>query len=145
MVNPLLLSSVCLYMASHLPCHCNGLYYGDSITEGSITIAASGDATVKEDGVMGWAYESGRLLGAEFGVVGFGGQGIVATGAGSVPAITSTYGSICPGRCKVVFANARLGICVNIGTNDGTSNTTTAMTTLLNGLLRQQRQQRLLF
>lgn len=111
-----------------------GLYYGDSITEGSITIAASGDATVKEDGVMGWAYESGRLLGAEFGVVGFGGQGIVATGAGSVPAITSTYGSIYSGVARS-FSPMPDYICVNIGTNDGTSNTTTAMTTLLNGLL----------
>lgn len=111
-----------------------GLYLGDSITEGSITIAASGDATAKEDGILGWAYESGRLLGAEFGVVGFGGQGIVASGAGSVPAITSTYANIYSGVSRS-FSPMPDYICVNVGTNDGTSDTTSAMTTLLNGLI----------
>ena len=66
----------------------NVLIYGDSITEGYHTVA-TGD-TDGSDASLGWAYALRRLLGAEVGVVGFGGTGLLNAGQGGVPPTASS-------------------------------------------------------
>lgn len=115
-----------------LPLH--GLYFGDSITEGINTIGNTGDATVRSSAAYAWSLESAALLGAEAGNVGFGKQGLVTAGNGSVPVFGSTWGYIYSGVARV-FDPKPDYIVINQGANDGTSNITSAYTTALNGLL----------
>lgn len=112
-----------------------GLYLGDSITEGINTVNATGDATLREDAGQGWAYLSARALGAECGVVGFGGQGFSVGGAGGVPVFGSTWNFIYSGVARS-FARAPDYIVINQGTNDpaGTDITAT-ITSVLNAMI----------
>ena len=68
------------------------LIYGDSRTEGVRTInqTASNDAD-QNDVLNTWDWQVAEHLDCEFGIVGFGSQGVVATGSGSVPALPSSY------------------------------------------------------
>jgi lysophospholipase L1-like esterase len=109
------------------------LFLGDSITEGDRTVKATAVPDVNShDAFLGWAPEVARLMGFEFGVVGFSAQGAVQTGTGGVPALTGTYNFLYSGVARS-FAIAPDVIVINIGTNDSTD-ITSAMTTVLNGL-----------
>ena len=110
------------------------LFLGDSITEGDRTVKIAGTPDLNShDAFLGWAPEVARLMGFEFGVVGFSAQGAVQAGVGGVPALTSTYNFLYSGVARS-FAAAPDVIVINIGTNDSTD-ITSAMTTVLNGLL----------
>ncbi|MFF1382757.1 LamG-like jellyroll fold domain-containing protein [Arthrobacter sp. NPDC058288] len=97
------------------------LAYGDSITEGVRTLAlngAGGDVD-RNDSASGWAYPLGELMGAEVGVVGFGGHGIVDTGGGNVPGMVNTYNLLWAGQARsFTTPQAPDLILLNQGTND---------------------------
>lgn len=111
------------------------LALGDSVTEGVRTLGeAAASDTDRNDAMMGWAHRLGALLGAETGVVGFGGQGILAGGSGNVPALPASWPWLYAGAARSLATPPDL-VVVAIGTNDGTANTVAAMTGLLNALL----------
>ncbi len=111
------------------------LVFGDSVTEGIRTLgeAATTDPD-RNDALSGWAYRLGALLGAEVGVVGFGGLGVTAAGSGNVPALATSWSSLYAGASRSLAAPPDLMV-LDIGTNDGTTDITAAMTGLLNALL----------
>lgn len=119
----------------------NVLFYGDSITEGVRTISsvAVGD-TNRNDAAQGWAYLLGKAFGAEFGLIGFGGTGVVkATGSGSVPNLQTSYNQLWNGEPRVFDPSPNL-IVLNEGTNDTNAGANaaileTGMTNALNLLL----------
>ena len=115
----------------------NILVYGDSITEGVRTAGESASPTPgQNDAQMGWAYQLGKLLGAEVGVVGCGGTGYTNSYRG-VPACSSSYNLIYSGQSRTFSPAPDLTV-VNHGVNDGGasgSSITTAATTVFNGLL----------
>lgn len=110
------------------------LVIGDSITEGykNLNDTAATDADMSASD-WGWAYLLGRELGVEVGVVGFGGQGLLAGGVGGVPAVPSSYGYLYSGVARTWGGFA--AIVINEGENDGSGSTISAYTTLLNGLI----------
>lgn len=111
----------------------NVLVYGDSITEGIRTLGETGASPDFSDAMFGWAYALGALLGAEVGLVGFGGTGYL-TSLGQVPVFSSSYGLIAAGVPRV-FSPAPDLVVVNHGTNDGGGNVQAAAVSALNGLL----------
>jgi lysophospholipase L1-like esterase len=112
------------------------LLLGDSITEGVRTVnqTATND-TDRNDATLGWAFRLGNLLGAEVGVVGFGGTGLTVGGSGGVPALTTSYNLVSSGQPRAPAAPPNL-IVINEGTND-TANVTAAAVAVLNGLIAQ--------
>ena len=131
-------------VAEALPSPLSVLIFGDSITEGVITngdwpllpYPDAGDVN-HHDATQCWSFRLGALLGAETGVVGFGGQGLVASGAGSVPPFPETFALLWEGVPRVFDPVPSL-IVINQGTNDHWNpklNITAQMTTALNGLL----------
>ena len=110
------------------------LFYGDSIPEACRTVKATAVPDVNShDAFLGWAPEVARLMGFEFGVVGFSAQGALQAGAGGVPALTSTYNFLYSGAARS-FAVAPDVVVFNVGTNDS-GDMTSAMTTVLNGVI----------
>ena len=110
--------------------------FGDSIVEGVRTVnqTASND-TDQNDAALGWAYQLGRQMGAEVGVIGFGGQGFTVTGSGNVPIFPTSYSLMSSGVARSTTQVPQL-IVINMGTNDPTTtNVTTAATNVLNGLI----------
>lgn len=114
------------------------LIYGDSITEGTNTLTKSGDATVRNHSQLSYAYQLGEQLGCEVGIVGFGGQGLLKSGAGSVPPVTSTYNLIASGLPRD-FSDKPDWVVINQGTNDTASSSDfqTAYTNLLNSIISE--------
>lgn len=111
------------------------LIYGDSITEGVRTVGeTAANDTDRNDAMAGWACHLGDLMGAEIGVVGFGGSGLSVIGSGNVPALPSSYGEIYQGVARV-FAPVPTMVVFNIGTNDGSANIVAAMVSVLDGIL----------
>lgn len=111
----------------------NIIVYGDSITEGIRTLGESGATPDVNDAMFGWAFKLGELLGAEIGLVGFGGTGYV-TSLGQVPPFPLSYGLIAQGVVRS-FTPAPDLVVVNHGTNDGSNNVQAAAVQALNGLL----------
>lgn len=115
----------------------NILIYGDSITEGVRTAGESASPTPSQnDAQQGWAYQLGKMLGAEVGIVGSGGCGYTATFRG-VPALSTAYNLLYSGQSRSFSPVPDLTI-INHGVNDGGASSgtiTTAVTTVLNGLL----------
>jgi len=66
------------------------LVFGDSIVEGykNLSNVTTPDGS---DAEQGWAYQLGRYLGAEVGVIGFGGTKYVGTGQGGVPKLAESF------------------------------------------------------
>ncbi len=96
----------------------NILFFGDSITEGVRTVNSTASADPDQhDAMMGWAYAQRRLLGCEVGVIGFGGSGLIVTGAGNVPPLSTSCLSIMAGVTRPTVSNLKL-IVLNEGTND---------------------------
>ena len=112
----------------------SGIFFGDSITEGCRTVKASGTPDLNShDAFLGWAPEVARLLGAEFGIIGFSAQGYLQGGVGGVPTFPNTYNLLYSGVSRS-FTNAPDFIVINQGTNDS-GDITSAITTVLNGLI----------
>lgn len=109
------------------------LYFGDSITEGNVSLNAGGDNTLQSNAMQSWSLESAKILGAEIGNVGFGGQGWLAYGAGSVPDFGSTYDKLYSGVTRSLSIEPDF-IVINHGTNDA-ADVTAAATAVLNSLL----------
>lgn len=116
------------------PLPLSGWYFGDSITEGVNTLTNQGDNTLRSSAAQGWAYLSARALGAECGVIGFGGQGLVVGGAGSVPIFGLTFDKLRSGVARP-FTEPPNFVVINQGTNDGANNITANATAALNGLI----------
>lgn len=110
------------------------IYFGDSITEGvrTVNMTATND-TDRNDALLGWAYRSAKILGAECGIVGFGRQGLLTTGNGGVPVFGSTYALQYAGVARS-FAVQPDYIVINQGTNDA-GDVTATMQSVLNSLL----------
>lgn len=110
--------------------------FGDSITEGvrEVNSTAPND-TDRNDATLSWAYQLGRYMGAEVGVIGYGATGFTVAGSGGVPPLTTSASLLSNGVARPVAVNAPNLIVVNEGTNDGTANVTAAAVSLLNGLV----------
>ncbi len=110
--------------------------FGDSITEGVRTVnQTAANDTDQNDATLGWAYGLGRMMGAEVGVIGFGGQGFTVVGSGNVPIFPTSYGAMSSGVNRNNNQVPEL-IVINEGTNDpAATNVTAAATSVLNGLL----------
>lgn len=98
-----------------------GLLVGDSITEGIMTrnLDLAGNETERFDARLAWAWPLRDLLGAEVGVVGFGGVGLTRVGNGNVPRIPDSA----PYLWNAVARNLSIPkapdfIAMNAGTND---------------------------
>ena len=118
----------------------NVLSLGDSITEGYHCINNNGsgaDDVAGSDALTAWAFLQRDLLGAEVGVVGFGGTGLAASGQGGVPGLLTSYNLLWSGQARS-FSPVPDLIVVNIGENDGSVASATFQTnyvTLLNNLI----------
>jgi hypothetical protein len=112
----------------------SGLWFGDSIMCGINVIGSSGDSTVRGRQQMAYPYLVSELLGVEFGVVAFGGQGWQKTGGGSVPVFPTTYNLLWGSGPARSFAGLDF-IVINQGQNDGANATTSQVTTVLNALI----------
>lgn len=112
-----------------------GLYFGDSITEGVRTVnATDANDTDRNDAAQGWAYQSAKMVGAECGNVGFGGQSYAGSGGGGgVPAIGSSFNFLWSGEARS-FSPYPDYIVINEGANDSTT-LTTAATAFFNSLI----------
>lgn len=123
----------------------NVLVFGDSITEGVRTIFNSGTYSVGNDATQGWAYNLRENLGAEVGVVGFGGQGYTVLGGQDVPVFPTSYAEIFqdpisgnPIARSFTTPAAPDLIFINMGTNDSAATSATVQAdaiAVLNGLL----------
>lgn len=109
------------------------LWYGDSTAIGINTYSNVGDATVRGTAMQAFTVLSLDALGVEYGLVGFGGQGYLTAGGGSVPALTTTYPLLWSGQSRS-FAEPPDYIIISEGNNDSSS-PQSAMVTVLNGLL----------
>lgn len=113
----------------------NVLIYGDSITEGVLTLGGSqANDTDHNDVSVCWSYRQGPLLGAETGVIGFGATGLSRGGSGNVPALGVSFNQLWQGVPRSFSPLPDL-IILNEGTNDGSNNITAPMIQVLNGLL----------
>jgi hypothetical protein len=111
-----------------------GLWFGDSIMCGVNTIGSSGDSTARGREQLAYPYLVSELLGVEFGVVAFGGQGWQKTGGGSVPVFPTTYSLLWGSGPARSFAGLDY-IVINQGQNDGANATTSQTTSVLNALI----------
>ena len=104
----------------------NVLCYGDSITEGYHTVSAlaQGSDTDGSDAALSWACALRRLLGAEIGVVGFGGTGLLNSGQGGVPPVGQSYIQLWSGAARSFSPSPSL-IIINEGENDKAANAAT--------------------
>lgn len=114
----------------------NILCYGDSITEGIGVLSNAGDTVARSDTRLSWAYLLRETLGAEVGVVGFGGQGITRNGLGGIPNMGASWDKIANGIPRV-FDPIPDAVVINQGTNDARNGVTVdtfkpALTAVLN-------------
>lgn len=112
--------------------------FGDSITEGvrTLNMTATND-TDRNDATIGWAYDLREKLGAEVGVIGFGGSGVTKpSGSGGVPPLKTSlsllWGS---GPSRSFTSPAPDAIVIMDGTNDDAYDITTDYTNALNQFL----------
>ena len=100
------------------------LVYGDSITEGVLTLGGSQAAdTDHNDASVVYSYALAALLGTEIGVVGFGATGLSRGGSGGVPALGESWNQLWDGVPRSFSPRPDL-ILFNEGTNDGSNNIT---------------------
>ena len=110
------------------------LVFGDSITEAYKSLSNTTDVA-GSDSTVGWAWQLCNTMGAQVGVVGYGGIGWLNAGQGGVPALPSNYSLLWgSGPTRSLSAPAPDVIVVNCGENDSadvTSVATSFLTTLL--------------
>lgn len=134
-VNSITLASGGVQLAAPAAKPLRGAFLGDSIHCGVNSMwLATNDSTTRGRAQMAYPYYMEDALGAEIGVVAFGGQGWSVTGGGSVPVFPSTWNSIFPGVVRD-FTGLDFIVVVQ-GQNDGNgTNVTAAVTSWLNSLL----------
>jgi hypothetical protein len=131
-------------VAAWVPAPRTILVFGDSISEGVLTLGGTATFdTDRNDASLVYSYRLGALLGAEVGVVGFGGSGLVSSGSGNVPPLPESWAWLWPGEPRRLGSSGRGDdvdpcpnlIALNEGTNDGEEDTVGALVEVLNGLL----------
>ena len=121
-------------VAPWYPASANILIYGDSITEGVLTLGGSQPQdTNHNDASVVYSYRLAALLGAEIGVVGFGATGLSRGGSGGVPALGESWNQLWEGVPRSFSPRPDL-IVLNEGTNDGTTDIVAAMAAVLSNL-----------
>lgn len=114
----------------------NVLIMGDSMTQGYKVINETASADVDWTSTpLSWAFLLKDELGVEVGTIGFGGQGWIATGVGSIPPFTSTYNNLYAGQARSFSSPTPNLILIEMGNNDGSDDTTSQRLTVLNALL----------
>jgi hypothetical protein len=122
-------------LAAWLPAPARVLVYGDSITEGVLTLGGSQPFdTDHNSNALCWSQRLGPLLGADVSVVGFGATGLSRGGSGGVPALGTSFNQLWDGVPRDFSPCPEL-IVFNEGTNDGANNITAAFVTVLDALL----------
>lgn len=132
-------------LAPWIPSDANLLIFGDSITEGVLTLGGSQSFdTDHNDASVVYSHALGPLLGAEAGVVGFGANAFSHEGSGGVAKFGEAWNQLWDGVPRD-FTNPKPDLIVlNEGTNDGCDVTTPGcvgtditegMTTVLKGLI----------
>jgi len=107
-----------------LPVDVNVLVYGDSITEGVLTLGGSQKFdTDHDDGSVVYSYQLGGLLGAEIGVIGFGANALTHSGSGGVPPLPVAWDQLWEGVPRSFTTPRPDLIVLNEGTNDGCDTT----------------------
>jgi len=132
-------------LAAWIPADVNILIYGDSITEGVLTLGGSqAFDTDHNDASVVYSYALARLLGAEVGVIGFGYNALLHTGSGGVAPLGKAWNQLWDGVPRNFTDPKPDLIVLNEGTNDGCDTTapgcagtdiTSAMTGVLRGLV----------
>lgn len=121
-------------LVMYIPNTVNVLIYGDSITEGVLTLGGTAAFdTYHNDASVVYSRALGPLLGAEMGVVGFGATGLSRGGSGGVPPLGISWNQLWDGVPRVFEPKPDL-IVLNEGTNDGSKNITDAMISVLKDL-----------
>ena len=111
-------------LASWVPSDVNVLIYGDSITEGVMTLGGTQKFdTDHNDASVVYSSALGHLLGCEIGIVGFGASGLTHNGSGAVPPLNVSWDQLWEGEPRVFDPKPDL-ILFNEGTNDGCDVTT---------------------
>ena len=106
-------------LAPWIPSDSNILIYGDSITEGVLTLGSSqAYDTDHNDASLVYSYVLSRLLGTETGVIGFGASGLTHKGSGGVPPLDVSWNQLWDGVPRIFTPRPDL-IVLNEGTNDG--------------------------
>lgn len=97
-----------------------GLALGDSIAEGVRTLKSGTSPTeLGNDARLAWAYPLADLLGAEIGVIGFGGTGISNGGNGNIPKFPDLAPYLWDGQARnITTPKTPDFIVAHIGTND---------------------------
>jgi hypothetical protein len=105
-------------VAPWLPAPRSVLIYGDSITEGVLTLGGSQHFdTDHNDASVVYSHALGPLLGAEMGIVGFGATGLSRGGSGGVPALGVSWNQLWDGVPRAFAPQPDL-VVFNEGTND---------------------------
>ena len=111
-------------LAAWLPADVNILVYGDSITEGVLTLGNSQlHDTDHNDASIVYSHTLGGLLGAEVGVVGFGNNALTHYGSGGVPPLGAAWDLLWEGVPRDFAHPPPDLIVLNEGTNDGCDTT----------------------
>lgn len=112
-------------LAPWIPSDANLLIYGDSITEGVLTLGGSQPFdTDHNDAAVVYSHVLGSLLGAEAGVIGFGASGLTHRGSGGVVALGESWNQLWDGVPRSFTSPKPDLIVLNEGTNDGCDVTT---------------------
>lgn len=121
-------------VAPWIPLSSNLLLYGDSISEGVLTLGGSqAYDTDHNDAQTVYSYRLGALLGVETGIIGFGATGLTRGGSGGVPALGESWNMTWAGSPRLFSPRPDI-IVMNEGTNDGSNNLVPQMTAVLNAL-----------
>lgn len=112
-------------LAPWIPSDANLLIYGDSITEGVLTLGGSQKLdTDHNDASVVYSHALGPLLGAEVGVVGFGNSALTHSASGGVVPFGESWNQLWDGVPRSFSDPKPDLIIVNEGTNDGCDVTT---------------------
>lgn len=110
------------------------LVYGDSITEGAVTLGAANNPPYYaqvEDATTGWQQIVADHLNVEYGNCAFAGQQWSSTGASNVPGLATSYNLLFSGQSRTFSPAPNLAL-INMGTNG--SVTAGTVTTFLGNL-----------
>jgi len=131
-------------LAPWIPSDVNVLIYGDSITEGVVTLGGSQHfGTDNHDGSVVYSHALAGLLGAEVGVIGFGGTALSHNGGGGVVPLGESWNQLWAGVPRSFTDPKPDLVILNEGTNDGCdtmkpgcegTDITAAMTSVLRNL-----------
>ncbi|WIA95788.1 SGNH/GDSL hydrolase family protein [Curtobacterium sp. MCBA15_004] len=97
-----------------------GFVGGDSIVEGINTIGRDGDSTQRSDALYSWAYQLGDAVGADIGMVGFGGLGMSLPISG-IPKYPDSWQYQAAGIPRTFTRPPDFAL-INLGTNDKNNN-----------------------